>query len=226
MIDQVIATMVMALRVVVPPHPLIGHWLGVLRDRHTPGSLYTTATAELGRWLTYEAVRDWLPHRRVQLETPLAEATADVVDPAIPLLVLPLLTTGLGLWQGGQTVLPSAKVLHLHENLGMVTTPVGPIAPRCGVLVFLAELGDGEVLLQLLDELSALGVSGDRLRVISALASGPGLQAVGERHGSLTLYTAGIDPDLNEAGLIVPGIGDVQQRLFGGTVLEDLPTPA
>jgi uracil phosphoribosyltransferase len=225
-IDQVIATMVMALRVVVPPHPLIGHWLGVLRDRHTPGSLYTTATAELGRWLTYEAVRDWLPHRRVQLETPLAEATADVVDPAIPLLVLPLLTTGLGLWQGGQTVLPSAKVLHLHENLGMVTTPVGPIAPRCGVLVFLAELGDGEVLLQLLDELSALGVSGDRLRVISALASGPGLQAVGERHGSLTLYTAGIDPDLNEAGSIVPGIGDVQQRLFGGTVLEDLPTPA
>jgi uracil phosphoribosyltransferase len=82
------------------------------------------------------------------------------------------------------------------------------------------------VLLQLLDELSALGVSGDRLRVISALASGPGLQAVGERHGSLTLYTAGIDPDLNEAGSIVPGIGDVQQRLFGGTVLEDLPTPA
>jgi hypothetical protein len=24
----------------------------------------------------------------------------------------------------------------------------------------------------------------------------------------------------------VPGIGDVQKRLFGGTVLDDLPTPA
>jgi uracil phosphoribosyltransferase len=218
------ATMVMALRVVVPPHPLIGHWLGVLRDRHTPGSLYASATAELGRWLTYEAVRDWLPHRRIQLESPLAAAEADVVDPAIPLLALPLLTAGLGLWQGGQTVLPSAQVHHLQEILGVITPPAGPISPRCGVLLFLAELGDGESLLQLLDDLSALGVSGDRLRVITSLASGPGLKAVGERHGSLTIYAAGIDPDLNEAGAIVPGIGDVRQRLFGGTVLDEMLT--
>ena len=216
--------MVMALRVVVPPHPLIGHWLGVLRDRHTPSSLYASATAELGRWLTYEAVRDWLPHRRIQLETPLAAAEADVVDPAVPLLALPLLTAGLGLWQGGQTVLPSAQVLHLQESLGVINPPAGPISPRCGVLLFVAELGDGESLLQLLDDLSALGVTGDRLRVITSLASGPGLKAVGERHGSLTIYAAGIDPDLNEAGAIVPGIGDVRQRLFGGTVLDEMPT--
>ena len=218
------ATMVIALRVVVPPHPLIGHWLGVLRDRHTPSSLYASATAELGRWLTYEAVRDWLPHRRIQLETPLAAAEADVVDPAVPLLALPLLTAGLGLWQGGQTVLPSAQVLHLQESLGVITPPAGPIPSRCGVLLFVAELGDGESLLQLLDDLSALGVTGDRLRVITSLASGPGLKAVGERHGSLTIYAAGIDPDLNEAGAIVPGIGDVRQRLFGGTVLDEMPT--
>ncbi|MCP9781765.1 uracil phosphoribosyltransferase [Cyanobium sp. WKJ7-Wakatipu] len=216
--------MVMALRVVVPPHPLIGHWLGVLRDRHTPSSLYASATAELGRWLTYEAVRDWLPHRRIQLETPLAAAEADVVDPAVPLLALPLLTAGLGLWQGGQTVLPSAQVLHLQDSLGVITPPAGPISSRCGVLLFVAELGDGESLLQLLDDLSALGVTGDRLRVITSLASGPGLKAVGERHGSLTIYAAGIDPDLNEAGAIVPGIGDVRQRLFGGTVLDEMPT--
>jgi len=218
------ATMVMALRVVVPPHPLIGHWLGVLRDRHTPSSLYASATAELGRWLTYEAVRDWLPHRRIQLETPLAAAEADVVDPAVPLLALPLLTAGLGLWQGGQTVLPSAQVLHLQDSLGVITPPAGPISSRCGVLLFVAELGDGESLLQLLDDLSALGVTGDRLRVITSLASGPGLKAVGERHGSLTIYAAGIDPDLNEAGAIVPGIGNVRQRLFGGTVLDEMPT--
>jgi uracil phosphoribosyltransferase len=60
--------------------------------------------------------------------------------------------------------------------------------------------------------------------VITSLASGPGLKAVGERHGSLTIYAAGIDPDLNEAGAIVPGIGDVRQRLFGGTVLDEMPT--
>lgn len=209
----------MALRVVVPPHPLIAHWLGVLRDRHTPGALYATATAELGRWLTYEALRDWLPHRRLMVETPLAPCEADLVDASIPLLALPLLTAGLGLWQGAQKVIPTAQVRHLWVQNGTLTGLDGPIDPRCGVLVFAAELADGALLIQLLDQLAAHGVTGDRLRVVTALASGPGLKAVGERHGALTLYAAGIDPDLNEPGQIVPGIGAVAERLFGGTVV-------
>ena len=48
--------MAMSLRVVVPPHPLIGHWLAMLRHRETPSALYATAMQELGRWLTYEAL--------------------------------------------------------------------------------------------------------------------------------------------------------------------------
>ncbi len=212
--------MVMALRVVVPPHPLIGHWLSVLRDRHTPAALYASATAELGRWLTYEALRDWLPHRRIQVETPLASCDADIVDPAVPLLALPVLTAGLGLWQGAQTVIPSARVEHLWQREGVISAPPQPIDPRCGVLLFMAELSDGEATVALLDELAGLGVSGDRLRLVTALASGPGLHLVGERHGSLTIYTAGIDPDLDPSGAIVPGFGAVEARLFGGTLVE------
>ena len=49
------------LRVVVPPHLLIGHWLTLLRDAETPPALFGTAMTELGRWLTYEAMRDWIP---------------------------------------------------------------------------------------------------------------------------------------------------------------------
>ncbi len=212
--------MVMALRVVVPPHPLIGHWLGVLRDRQTPASLYATATTELGRWLTYEALRDWLPHRSIHLETPLASCVAEIVDPGVPLLALPLLTAGLGLWHGAQSVIPSARVQHIWFRDGELGGLDGSIDPRSGVLVFAAELGDANRLIQLLDRLAKLGVEGDRLRMVTTLASAPGLKELGECHGHLTLYTAGIDPDLNEVGQIVPGIGAVPERLFGGTVLE------
>ncbi|MBD2423197.1 uracil phosphoribosyltransferase [Cyanobium sp. FACHB-13342] len=218
--------MVMALRVVVPPHPLIGHWLGVLRDRHTPAALYATATAELGRWLSYEALRDWLPHRRVDLDTPLAPTQADLVDAAVPLVAIPLLTAGLGLWQGAQAVLPSARVIHLWDQHGEIAGLDSPIDPRAGVLLFCAELGDGDRLIRVLDRLAEQGVSGDRLRVVTALASAPGLQSLGERHGHLTLYTAAIDPDLNALGQIVPGIGPVTERLFAGTVLESVAGPA
>ena len=63
--------MAKTLRVVVPPHPLIAHWLTMLRHVGTPPSLYRTALEELGRWLTYEALRDWLPHRREEVHTAL-----------------------------------------------------------------------------------------------------------------------------------------------------------
>lgn len=52
------------------PHPLIAHWLTVLRHAGTPPALYATGMEELGRWLSYEAVRDWLPHRRESVSTP------------------------------------------------------------------------------------------------------------------------------------------------------------
>ena len=97
-------------RVVVPPHPLVAHWLTVLRDKQTPSPLFATAMKELGRWLTYEAARDWLPQRSVTVETPLASCEGQVMDPTTPVLAIPILRAGLGLWAGGQDVLPHARV--------------------------------------------------------------------------------------------------------------------
>jgi uracil phosphoribosyltransferase len=157
--------MSMSLRVVVPPHPLIGHWLTLLRDGATPSPLFATAMAELGRWLTYESLRDWLPHRRVTVETPLGRSEGQVVDPEIPLLVIPVLREGLGLWQGGQSVLPSAQLAHVgiepcgpeHKPHWFLDDLPATIDPRSGVLVFLPCLASGSILLALLDRLQVEG---------------------------------------------------------------------
>jgi uracil phosphoribosyltransferase len=215
------ATMAMSLRVVVPPHPLIGHWLTVLRDRHTPQPLYATATAELGRWLTYEALRDWLPHRTIAVETDLAAIEGQVVDTGIPLLALPLLNTGLGLWAGAQAVLPAAQVAHpmLAASGGVHGLPAA-ISERAGVLLFIDQIASGQRLLSLLTALRELGVEGRRLRVVTALSASPGLKLLGEQCPELTLYTACIDAEVDAAGCVVPGIGPVAERLFGGSTLE------
>lgn len=213
--------MAMSLRVVVPPHPLIGHWLTVLRDRHTPQPLYATATAELGRWLTYEALRDWLPHRRIALDTDLVATEGDVVDTDVPLLALPLLSSGLGLWAGAQAVLPAARVAHpMLAADGAVQGLPAAISERAGVLLFIDQIASGERLLRLLTALRELGVEGRRLRVLTALAAAPGLKLLGEQCPELTLYTACIDAEVDAAGRIVPGIGAVAERLFGGPSLE------
>jgi uracil phosphoribosyltransferase len=217
------AGMGMSLRVVVPPHPLIGHWLTLLRDQETPPPLFATAMAELGRWLTYEALRDWLPQRRVTVQTPLASAEGVVVDPEVPLLVVPVLRGGLGLWQGAQGVIPTARVAHVGLEVPGVNRPPhwylddlpASLSERSGVLVLLPVLARGATLLTLLERLRELGVEGRRLRIITSVASAPGLKAVGDRIADLTIYCACIDADLDAGGQVVPGFGDAAKRLYG-----------
>lgn len=215
--------MSMSLRVVVPPHPLIAHWLTLLRDQETPSPLFATAMVELGRWLTYEAVRDWLPQRSVAVQTPLALTEGMVVDPSVPVLAVPVLRAGLGLWQGGQAVLPSARVAHVglvrDEHTGEADCYLDSlperIGERVGVMVFDPMLATAGSLIQVLERLQARGVSGQRVRVITALAASTGLGALGKLFPDLTVYTACIDPELDEAFRIVPGLGDAGDRLFG-----------
>ena len=115
--------MAMSLRVVVPPHPLIGHWLAMLRHRETPSSLYATAMQELGRWLTYEALRDWLPHRQERITTDHGEVEATIVEAGIPLLAYRFF---LQAWSsgGGRHVLPDAALCLDGSRGTLAPTPV------------------------------------------------------------------------------------------------------
>ncbi|MBW0174751.1 MAG: uracil phosphoribosyltransferase [Vulcanococcus sp.] len=211
------------LRVVVPPNPLIGHWLTLLRDRETPQALFNTAMAELGRWLTYEAMRDWIPYQRVQVQTPLATTEGTVVDGSIPMLAVPMLRGGLTLWEGARPVVPSAAVSHVGVSYGDGSAPAAlwcntlpeSIPARGGVLVFAPQVARGDSLLRVLEQLEQRGVGGQRLRVITALTASPGLKQLGERYEDLTIYTGCIDAELDDEGRILPGIGDAEQRLYG-----------
>ena len=211
------------LRVVVPPHPLIGHWLTLLRDRETPPALFSTALAELGRWLTYEALRDWIPYQRVQVQTPLAATEATVVDGSVPMLAVPLLPSGLGLWEGARSVVPSAAL----APLALQPSPASPerlcsfnglpesIPAKAGVLVFTPLVATGASLIRVLELLEAQWVTGVRVRVITALVASPGLKQLGERFPDLTLYSGCIDAELDAQGRILPGLGDADQRFSG-----------
>ena len=197
--------MAMSLRVVVPPHPLIGHWLTMLRHRETPPALYATAMQELGRWLTYEALRDWLPHRREPIPTANGDTEGLVVESRAPLLAMPVMPGGLELWQGGRQVLPEAS-LCLNGVPDSIET-------NAGLVIFIDQITDGHAVLRLLQDLQQQGVSGNRIRLITALCANPGLKTLGEAVPDLTIYTTCIDEGLDAYGQAVPGIGDPLQRL-------------
>lgn len=215
--------MTLQLRVYVPPHPLIAHWLGVARNAATPSPLFKTAMTELGRWLTYEAVRDWLPTEEIMVQTPLAPCRATMVNPEVPLVVVPILRAGLALLEGAQTLLPLASVYHLglvrnEETLEpscYLNKLPKQLDPQTQVLIVDPMLATGGSMIAAMTELTKRGVDPALTRIISVVAAPPALQKLGANYPSLTIYTAMIDEQLNSQGYIVPGLGDAGDRSFG-----------
>ncbi len=197
--------MAMTLRIIVPPHPLIAHWLTMLRNASTPAPLYSTALEELGRWLTYEALRDWLPHRNEAVTTPETKTEGKVIDFSVPLLALPLMPEGFSLWQGARMVLP-------NSHLCLEGVP-NVIEKNAGIVIFVDQIATGQKLLLELELLKKQAVEPQRIRVVTALTAAPGLKNLAECFPELNIYTASIDPDVSEEGMIVPGIGNPLIRL-------------
>lgn len=215
--------MALQLRVYVPPHPLIQHWLGVARDENTPSSLFRTAMTELGRWLTYEAARDWLPTLETTVQTPLAPTPAKFVNPEAPTVIVPILRAGLALMEGAQSVLPLASVYHvgfvrneetLQASCYLNKLPES-IPSEARVLISEPMLATGGTIMAAMEALTSRGVDPEKVRIISVVTAPTALQKLADVYPSLHVYAATIDEGLDENGYIVPGLGDAGDRTFG-----------
>lgn len=215
--------MTLQLRVYVPPHPLIKHWLAVARDAATPSVLFRSAMVELGRWLTYEAAREWLPTQETTVETPLDSTPATLIDPQVPVAVVPILRAGLVLLEGAQTLLPLASIYHLglvrDEETLQPTCYLNKLPekfdPQTRVLITDPMLATGGSMMAAMAELTQRGVDPSLTRIVCVVAAPPALQKLSAAYPGLIIYTATIDETVNDRGFIVPGLGDAGDRTYG-----------
>jgi uracil phosphoribosyltransferase len=215
--------MTLQLRVYVPEHPLIKHWLAVARDASTPSVLFKSAMTELGRWLCYEATRNWLPTIETKVQTPLAECSATFVNPEAPIAIVPILRAGLVLLEGVQNILPIASIYHLGlvrneqtlEPSCYLNKLPTQFKPQTRIIILEPMLATGGSVMLAMKELTSRGIDPALLRIVSVVAAPPALRRLGEQFPSLNIYTAIIDEGLNSRGYIVPGLGDAGDRAFG-----------
>ncbi len=215
--------MTLQLRVYVPEHPLIKHWLAVARDVNTPSVLFKSAMTELGRWLTYEAARTWLPTLETAVQTPLTECDATYINPEISVGVVPILRAGLVLLDGAQNILPLAAIYHLglarnEETLepSCYLNKLPPqLAPETKILILEPMLATGGSIMMAMQEITSRGATAENIRIVSVVAAPPALRKLSEHYPKLEIYTAIIDEGLNSNGYIVPGLGDAGDRAFG-----------
>ncbi|THG13905.1 hypothetical protein TEA_016060 [Camellia sinensis var. sinensis] len=198
--------------VIVPPHPLIMHWVSVLRNEQTPCPMFKNAMAELGRLLMYEASRDWLPTITGEIRSPMGPASVEFIDPREPVVIVPILRAGLALSEYASSILPATKTYHLGKNGFCIVMWKG----RCYFDRLPEKFPEGSRVFVVDPMLATAPVSALFLSLeVSAVAAPPALQKLSENFPGLHVYAGIIDPTVNDQGFIIPGLGDAGDRSFG-----------
>ena len=197
--------MAMSLKVIVPPHPLIKHWLSILREINTPNVLYSTGYEQLGKWLTYEALRDWLPYKTESINTNNGEAEGIFINNDYPIKVIAEMPEGLTLWSGAKEVIPNSTLY-----LGKLPTKVDD---NVGVIVYSAHIKMKSNPIKTLTNLKRLGVESNRILLISSICSNKGLNEIAKIFPQQVIYTSCIDEEDDKSNLLKPGIGEPLLRL-------------
>lgn len=192
--------------------------LATIRDARTPQEQFRRAARRLGMMLTIAALED-VPSEPVTVETPLGPA--DERRPSVPIVAVPVLRAGLGLLDGLQEVIPTARVgmigLERDEETHEPTQYYRKAPPLEGAWVLMLEPmlatgGSASAAVQQLDAAGAAGVT-----VLSVVATEDGLERIASDNPQVRFVVGAVDPGLNDHAFIVPGLGDFGDRLFGTT---------
>jgi uracil phosphoribosyltransferase len=200
-------------------HPLVADRVLTLRDQRTKSVDFRRIAREVASFLAYEATRD-LPTEAEEVTTPLGLVAAGV-RPAMPgPLVVPILRAGLGLLDGVLAALPDAEVGVIglkrdettHRPLAYLERLPDDLGGRHAYIVD-PMLATGGSLATACDMLRARG-SGP-ITALCLIAAPEGVERVRATDPSVRIFTAALDPQLDERAFIVPGLGDAGDRLYG-----------
>ena len=201
-------------------HPLITDKLSRMRRKDTSSMDFRHQLTEISMLMGYEVFRD-LKTKTVEVETPICTASFPMLEDT-PITIVPILRAGLGLVDGLQNLLPTARVGHIGMYRDEETKqPVEyyykmPVGIEKGeVIVVDPMLATGGSAVDAISALKSRGCTS--IRLMNLVAAPQGVAAVQVAHPDVDIYVAAVDECLNEDAYIVPGLGDAGDRIFGTT---------
>jgi len=218
-------------RLTVVDHPYAQAVLTKLRDRSTNQVEFRKGLVRLGRVLGLEIVKDF-GVEPVEVETPLGVKARGVkIRDFENVVIITVLRAAWPLTEGLVKIFYAARqgviAARRVEEKGMKCyefeveisyAKIPRIAEDDIVVVSDVMVATGSTMLKVLDEVLRHGRA-ERYYIAAAIAtpiSVSRLREYSEKKGiDLRMYVAAVDPEINDRGYIVPGLGDAGDRAFG-----------
>ena len=199
-------------------HPLKDHYLTIIRDKETNFENFREYSSKLSYLLFIEGTKN-ISTKNKTIETPLTKTKGFEIENEN--VAIAVLRAGLGLVDGVKNLLPdtsfgyigvqrneeTATPEYYYENL--------PNLENKNVFILEPMLATGGSLSFAIDKVKKH--SPKSIIALTVISSPEGISRLEKEHDDITLVTANIDEKLNENWYIVPGLGDMGDRLFGTT---------
>lgn len=208
--------------ITVCDHPIVHDQLAIIRDKHTVPEVFRLAMTRIAQIVLQEATYD-LPTITKTIETPLQPMQVNVLDTAVPIIVIPILRAGLLMTDVMLNLIPSAHLYHLGlyrdkktlmpvTYYNKLTTEMDYKKARIFILdPMLATGGSLSVAINIVKELNAIEKN---ITIASVIAAPEGIKKIKDAYPQVKLFSGALDSHLNEHAYIVPGLGDAGDRAY------------
>lgn len=205
-------------------HPLIAHYLSILRDKETNKIMFKDSLDKVSYLLASE-IYSSLSIENKSVNTPFKKINGSKIKDKI--VILPILRAGLGLIQGFVDLYPEVITSHIgiyrdEESLKPVQYyfRFPKIKDKKDLIVIVLDpmIATGGSVIFTIQYLLNMGIK--KIKVVSLLCAPEGINAIEKRFNKsekrfLEIITCCLDEKLDENGYIVPGLGDAGDRMFG-----------
>ncbi|EEB09499.1 uracil phosphoribosyltransferase [Schizosaccharomyces japonicus yFS275] len=184
--------------ITISSHPVVMQQIELLRDRTLSPSAVRASIDEIARCLAYETTRDLSPSKSVS--------------------IVPVLRSGMSMMSAYSTVLPDVPIFHIgifREKASLQPIEYYNKLPKqcTDVAIVLdpvvATGGTANAVIATLKEWGA-----KEIIFVSVLAGTQGLKRF-ENMPGVHFVVGAVDAKLDASGYLVPGIGDIGDRLYG-----------
>ena len=197
-------------------HLISDHYLTILRDKNTDSDSFRSAANKISTLLLAEATKS-IETIDKPIKTPIKSSIGKEIKKEF--VAVPVLRAGLGLLDGIQNLLPNLSVGYIGVQRNEETSlPEDyycklPDLKDKNIIVLEPMLATGGSLSFAISEIKKSG--GADITALCVVSAPEGIKRLEADHPDITLYTAAIDEGLNDNWYIVPGLGDMGDRLYG-----------